>query len=136
MRGKIEQVENRAIWIGTIAVEANDFASFPFKDSEASRWKADAAQRAKSNATNGKDGRRRRVQLGKKLVIAMCNGGHDVVKATTGAGWSCTVCSRRSAKKWKLTIRRCEGESKKRVGQNRQGGGRSSRQDGQWPHAV
>ena len=47
---QMERVKARAIWIGTASVEANDFASFPFKDSEASRWKADAAQRAKGNA--------------------------------------------------------------------------------------
>ena len=62
-RAKIEEVKNRAMWMGTATVEANGFASFPFKDSEASRWKADAAQRARSNAKNGEDGRRRRVPL-------------------------------------------------------------------------
>ena len=80
----IERVRTRAMWIGIATAEANDFARFPFKDSEASRWRADAAQRARSNAKHGKDGRRRRVPLGRKLTIAMSNGGHDVVKASTG----------------------------------------------------
>ena len=110
---KIEEVRCRARWIGIATAEANDFVSFPFKDSEASRWKADAAQRAKKNAKDGVDGRRRKVPLGKKLAISMCNGGHDVVKTTTGKGWLCTLCSRRSTEKWRLTTRRCEGGSKR-----------------------
>ena len=48
-RGQFERAKARAVWIGVATAEANDFASFPFKDSEASRWKADAAQRAKKN---------------------------------------------------------------------------------------
>ena len=107
----MERAKARAMWIGTATAEANDVPSFPFKDSEALRWKADAAQRAKANAENGKDGRRRRVPLGKKLTIAMSNGGHNVVKATTGTGWMCTMCRKRSAVRWKLATKRCEGSS-------------------------
>ena len=79
------------MWIGIATAGANDFASFPFKDSEAARWRADAAQRAKKNARSGIDGRRRKLPFGRKLAISMCNGGHDVVKASTGKGWLCTV---------------------------------------------
>ena len=71
----IERAKTRAMWIGIATAEAKDFASFPFKDSEAARWRADAAQRAKKNAKNGIDGRRRKVPLGRKLAISMCNGG-------------------------------------------------------------
>ena len=74
-KAKVEEVRSRAMWIGTATAEANDFASFPFKDSEASRWKADAAQRSKKNAKEGRDGRKRRVPLGAKLTIAMSSGG-------------------------------------------------------------
>ena len=58
-------------------------------------------------------GRRRKTPLGTKLTISLSNGGHNVVKASTGKGWLCTICSRRSTKRWRLLVRKCERDGKK-----------------------
>ena len=42
-----EKVTRRAVWIGKATTRANDFAEFPFRDSEASTWRAAAATRKK-----------------------------------------------------------------------------------------
>ena len=89
---KEKQVEVRARWIGIVTYEANSSKAYPFRDSEAARWKADAAQRRRREAEQGKDGRRRRSARSLKKEIGPGNGGHRLVKAATGHGWICEIC--------------------------------------------
>ena len=110
---KIERAKDRARWIGVATHEANNRPDFPFSDSEAARWRAEAAQRAKANAKSGTDGRKKRAVQGKRLVVDPSNGGHTVSRAATGQGWICTVCRIRSVKKWRLTSTKCSGSTKK-----------------------
>ena len=110
---KMERTKTRAKWIGIASHAANNVEKYPFSDSEASRWRAEAAQRTRENAKKGVDGRRRRRVLSERQMVDPSNGGHAVVKATSGYGWVCTVCRMRSVKKWRLTTRKCEGGKKK-----------------------
>ena len=50
----------RAKWIGMATHAANNSSSFPFRDSEASRWRAVAAQRKRAEKKAGTDGRKKR----------------------------------------------------------------------------
>ena len=102
----------RAKWVGIATQAAGNHAHFPFRDSEASRWKAVAAQRNKAAKKTGADGRRRRVARPTKRVIPAAKGGHLIVRAMTGRGWVCTKCKARSASKVKLATSRCEGGGK------------------------
>ena len=94
---QMERAKARAKWIGIASHAANELAEYPFKDSEASRWRADAAKRAKANAKCGADGRRKKGKGG-RVIIEPGNGGHEVVKAATGRGWLCVTCRRRTIK--------------------------------------
>ena len=106
---KEEQIEARARWIGIVTYEANSSKTYPFRDSEAARWKADAAQRRRRDAQLGKDGRRRRAAKRMKREIDPSNGGHKVVKAAAGQGWICEVCKKRSLVKQRLSTKKCGG---------------------------
>ena len=46
-RQAYEEIYWRARWIGIATQAANEHPEFPYKDSEASRWKADARERAR-----------------------------------------------------------------------------------------
>ena len=111
---QMERTKDRAKWIGTATLEANDMPAYPFSDSESSRWRADAAQRARANARNGVDGRRRRRPRKSRLTVGPSEGGHDVVRSAAGGGWICKVCFKRSVTKWKLTAAKCGGASTSR----------------------
>ena len=110
----MEEAEARARWIGIATQAANETAAFPFSDSESSKWKAEAAQRAKANAKEGKDGRRRKAPAEQRLSIKPSNGGHQVVKTATGCGWMCVICRKRTVKKWRLTTNKCKGKEEKK----------------------
>ena len=106
---KEKQVEVRARWIGIVTYEANSSKTYPFRDSEAARWKADAAQRRRREAEQGKDGRRRRSARSLKKEISPGDGGHRLVKAATGHGWICEICKKRSLVKKRLATKKCCG---------------------------
>ena len=55
-------VTQRARWIGIATQAANDHPDFPYKDSESSRWKADAKERSRVAATKGIKQIRRRAR--------------------------------------------------------------------------
>ena len=59
-KAKMAEVKERAKWIGVATFEANSSKTFPFTDSESSRWKADAARRRREETKKGIDGRRTR----------------------------------------------------------------------------
>ena len=107
---KAHQVaKSRAKWIGQATFAANNWDSYPFRDNEAARWKATAAQRRRLNKKAGIDGRRRKQPRPSKKTISASKGGHRIVAALSGGGWLCTSCKCRSAKRWKLATTRCGG---------------------------
>ena len=65
----------RAKWIGIATHAANNSTHFPFRDSEASRWKALAAQRKKAERAAGIDGRKKRTAKKIKPIIPVSRGG-------------------------------------------------------------
>ena len=64
----------RAKWIGIATHAANNSPHFPFRDSEASRWKAFAAQRKKAERRAGIDGRKKRAVKQVKPIIPVSMG--------------------------------------------------------------
>ena len=86
----------RAKWIGTVTHAANNVPEFPFRDSEAARWRAIAAQRSRAEKKAGVDGRKRRGPRQVKKVIPASKGGHHIEAARSGHGWLCTVCKKQS----------------------------------------
>ena len=107
--------EARAKWIGRATHEANSHSEFPFRDSEASRWQADAAKRARENAKKGIDGRKRRTPKTKK-TINFEQGEHDLQPVASGKGWFCTVCKASTKHKGKLATSKCSKVSAKTWG--------------------
>ena len=59
----------RAKWIGMVTYAANNVPTFPFRDSEASRWRAASAQGARANKRRDIDGRRRKGIRTEKPII-------------------------------------------------------------------
>ena len=110
-----ELAKSRAMWVGMATHLANSSESFPYRDSEAARWKAKAAQRRKADAKNGIDGRRRRNGALGALERTPLQGGHQLVKAETGHGWLCATCRMRSVNKKRLSVRRCPGAKKSAI---------------------
>ena len=103
------QVEERAIWIGVATQAANNHDDFPYRDSEASRWRADAKERAKLAKGNAIKQKRRRAR--NAAADAGADGGHSLVKSVVGNRnlWRCQICKAWSRNKLKLTRVRCEG---------------------------
>ena len=97
--------EARAKWIGVATYEANNLLAFPFRDSEAARWRANAARRARDNARVGVDGRRRRAK--RAVIVSVAEGGHDVRHSASGKGWFCMACRSRAVARQKLSTTRC-----------------------------
>ena len=102
---------------------ANSSETFPYRDSEAARWKAKAAQRRKADAKNGIDGRKRRTNRQTAENLTLQQGGHHLVKAETGHGWLCTSCRMRSVNKKRPSVRRCQG-AKQCIGSGRSNEGK------------
>ena len=65
----VEAAKARAKWIGMATHAASNFPQFPFRDSEASRWKAVAAQRKKAERKAGVDGRKKRGAKQERQVV-------------------------------------------------------------------
>lgn len=101
-KAKMAEVKERAMWIGVATFEANSSKTFPFTDSESSRWKADAARRRREEAKKGIDGRRTRKRKASRATLKPEDGGHTVVRATGCRGWICSVCRVASMVKAKL----------------------------------
>ena len=108
----MRQIKDRARWIGVVTHEANSSTMYPFSDSESARWKAEAAQRRKSEAKQGADGRRSRLQRLRKKAIPPHEGGHVLVRAATGRGWICSTCRQRTLVKATLEAKKCTAAKK------------------------
>ena len=94
--------EARAKWVGVATYEASNHTAFPFRDSEAARWRANAARRAKDNARAGVDGRRRRAKRA-VVVAAAAAPEASLLPLTPSPGGSFAVrcsCCRRFLKAW------------------------------------
>ena len=104
---ELERAKERARWIGIATHQANNSPEFPYRDSEAARWKAKAAQRRKMEAREGLDGRRSR--RGQRTELAPEQGGHNLVRAAVGKSWLCTICKVRSTERQRLSMRKCRG---------------------------
>ena len=103
----------RAKWIGIATQAAGNHSQFPFRDSEASRWRAVAAQRNRAAKKMGTDGRRRRAAKPIREVIPAAKGGRLIGMALSGRCWLCTKCKARSASRAKLAATRCGGSGTK-----------------------
>ena len=103
----------RAKWIGIATQAAGNHAHFPYRDSEASRWKAVAAQRKKANNKEGIDGRKKKGPKAAKKIIPVSEGGHHVELAMSGHCWICTKCKARSTSRISLATSKCGGISVK-----------------------
>ena len=108
---ELERAKNRARWIGIATHQANNSPAFPYRDSEAARWRAKAAQRRKMEARKGLDGRRSR--RGQRTEIAPEQGGHSLVRTAVGTSWICTVCKIRTTKRQRLSMKKCQGYCEK-----------------------
>ena len=125
----MEKAEARAKWIGVATYEASNHSDFPFRDSEAARWRANAAKRARENAKNGIDGRRRKT--GPPVEVAADEGGHMLEQVASGKGWFCTTCRARAKVRNKLATTKCsKAGSKEWLGLG--GTGVQVRGDGGW----
>ena len=74
-KDQMEKAERMAKWVGIATHESNNFECFPYKDSEAARWRAEAARRAKDEAKKGIYGRRRRYAKEKRPSCYRIKGG-------------------------------------------------------------
>ena len=112
-RGELRKAEGRAKWIGTATHEANNHEQYPFRNSEAAKWRAETAKRNKLAAAQGGDGRRRRSSK-KQRAISLREGGHDLEQVASGNGWFCYQCKARAATKGKLASQLCQGGNGKK----------------------
>ena len=87
----------RSKWIGMATHAAKNCVHFPFRDAEASRWKAMAAQRKRAERQAGVDGRRKRAPKQVKPIVPANRGGHCIELARSGQRWICTKCKGRSS---------------------------------------
>ena len=108
----IRKAEGKTKWIGTATHEANNHEQYPFRDSEAAKWRAEAAKRNKLAAAQGGDGRRRR-SIKKQRTFSLRERGHDLEQVASGKGWFCYQCKARAATKGKLASQRCQGNNGK-----------------------
>lgn len=121
----------RAKWIGMATHASNNHPLFPFRDSEASRWKAVAAQRKRMERKAGIDIRKKRGAKMQKKAIPTAKGGHSIELAQSGHCWMCTACRGRSTSWSKLATSKCDGAKSKALttiavesGHEEGGGGR------------
>ena len=103
----------RAKWIGMATHAAGNHPQFPFRDSEASRWKAVAAQRKRAERKAGIDGRRKKGAKPAIKVIPTAKGGHTIELALSGHCWLCTRCKTRSTSWVNLATSKCSGAGAK-----------------------
>ena len=108
------EAKARAKWIGMATHAANNCLHYPYRDSEAARWKAVAAHRRRDERRAGVDGRRKRTLKQVKPIIPVDRGGHNVERARSGQSWLCTACKCRSTSWSKLATAKCVG-SKSRI---------------------
>ena len=112
-RKAFEAAKARAKWIGMATHAAGKQPFFPLRDSEASRWRAVAAQRKRAERKAGIDGRKRRGSKPEKKVIPSARGGRTIELALSGHCWLCTRCRTRSTSWAKLVTSRCSGTGAK-----------------------
>ena len=100
----------RAVWVGTATQEANGVAEFPFKDSEAARWRADASKRAKAAKKSGMRQVRRRAKNPRRNVSD--RNGHEPTEQRIGTKciWRCKTCKLWACSIPRLAKHRCLGE--------------------------
>ena len=97
-------VKRKAKWIARATVAMNNHDAYPFKDSEAARWKSDeaAAERRKAKRLRATSSvkKTRKVRFERPAAL----GGHILEQTEPGKrkGWRCTICKRTSASRPKL----------------------------------
>ena len=106
-----------AVWIARVTHEANNQPDYPFQDSEAARWKSEAAaaERRKSKRLRSK-----RLLIIDKLKVMKQKRTPDqeghTVESIPGGGqrsrWRCTVCKAKSGTKAELESQSCNGDPK------------------------
>ena len=106
------EAKARAKWIGKATHAANNCLHYPYRDSEAARWKAVAAQRRNDERRAGVDGRKKRAPKQIKPIIPVDRGGHNVERARSGQSWLCTTCKCRSASWSRLATTKCGGSKR------------------------
>ena len=105
----------RAKWIARATHEANNQEMFPFQDSEAARWRSDAAAAERRKA---KHLRSKQLVIMEKLKVmkeqlSPEQGGHTLVQiARQGkrSGWRCQICKARSSSRTTLACQMCKGD--------------------------
>ena len=105
-RDQMQRAEDITKWIGIATHEVNNFEHYPYKDSEAARWRAEAATRAKREPGQGIDGRRSRHKKKEARELQPHEGGHDLRQVASGKGWFCMTCKARIASRKKLAVLR------------------------------
>ena len=101
----------RAAWIGKATDHANDLPEFPFKDSEAARWRADAAKRAQETKKLGKIAKRRRARNLRAPLDGLGFRHSPVEQGSQDRQlWRCSACKQWSASLGRLTRSRCPGD--------------------------
>ena len=103
-------VEATARWVARTTWAANNCEDEPYKDSEASRRRADVHKKQKQKERAGQKLRRAAGQGGKSEILR----GHipQQILQTPGirSGWSCKTCRKISSKKSLLTKFKCNGD--------------------------
>ena len=110
-----EIVKQRAMWIGTATSLANHGETYPFRDSEAARWKAEAAARARS-VRKGIANMSKAKSLKEIVQLPVASGGHLLVHTLVGKTmkWKCTNCLNWSARWATIAPQKCSGKAASR----------------------
>ena len=106
-----ETVKQRAKWIGRATAKANHSELYPFRDSEAARWKAEAAARAR-NVRKGLKNIKRAKTRQAAAVLPPTMGGHKLAHVLVGKAlrWKCSDCQNWSASWSKMAPQKCSGK--------------------------
>ena len=107
----------RAMWIARATAAMNNSEQFPFKDSEAARWRSEAAAAERRKAKRlrgggqGDNTRKKPPRIRFERPVAL--GGHVLEQTCPGSrmGWRCSVCKCTSASRAKLAEKRCSGSA-------------------------
>ena len=112
-----EETQTAAKWIARATHEANNQAEYPFQDSEAARWRSEAATAERRKA---KYLRSKRIIIIDKLKVMKRrrspeHGGHTVERVLEGglrSKWRCKTCKVKSGTKAELESQNCKGDPK------------------------
>ena len=107
-----KMVKNIAVWIGQVTAAANRWRAIPFRDSEASRWKAGAAARARL-ARKGLKRLKNKRQKATVHKLARQLGGRNLqwTMVANSMRWKCTECLKWSAAWATIAPLKCQGKA-------------------------